>query len=186
MSASGQPTGEGLCGKWMPRKKTYCARGAGHPPPCATPEAMQRQRQRAAAARPSRVVTPEAKARWNRAYRFARLGITEERFNEMLEAQGHACAMCHEPFGDAFPQFDHDHNCCEPDLTGHAKSCGKCVRGLLCFRCNTALGYIEMYGAVAKAYLDQVALRSQQRGLLSCHPRVGHDGRPVDVEACAE
>lgn len=87
----------------MPRKETYCARGAGHPPPCKSPEAMERQRQRAAAARPSRVVTPEAKARWNRAHKFVRLGITEEEFNRRLEAQGYACAMCREPFGDAFP-----------------------------------------------------------------------------------
>ena len=145
-----------LCGKWMPRKKTYCERGTGHPPPCATPEAMERQRQRGAASRPQRVVTPEAKARWNRAHKFARLGITEERFNQILEAQGYACAMCRSPFGDAFPQVDHDHACCEPDPTGHAKSCGKCVRGLLCFRCNTALGYVEMYGDLARAYLANV------------------------------
>lgn len=49
---------------------------------------MESQRQRAAAARPERVVTPEAKARWNRAYKFSRLGISEERFNAVLEAQG--------------------------------------------------------------------------------------------------
>jgi hypothetical protein len=35
-----------------------------------------------------------------------------------------------------------------------AKTCGKCIRGLLYFRCNTALGYIEQYGDLAKAYLD--------------------------------
>jgi Recombination endonuclease VII len=83
-----------------------------------------------------------------------RLGITEDRFNELLEAQGHACAMCREPFGDAFPQADHDHTCCEKQPKARAKTCGECIRGLLCFRCNTALGYIEKYGALAKAYLD--------------------------------
>lgn len=121
---------------------------------------MERQRQRAAASRPTRVVAPEAKARWNRAHRFVRLGITEERFNELLKKQGYACAMCHEPFGDAFPQVDHDHGCCAPDPTGHAKSCGKCGRGLLCFRCNSALGYIEKWGEMAKVYLAGVVGRA--------------------------
>jgi Recombination endonuclease VII len=52
---------------------------------------------------------------------------------------------------------DHDHNCCPFDYKSkRARSCGKCIRGLLCFRCNTALGYIEMYAEKAKAYLGRV------------------------------
>jgi hypothetical protein len=74
--------------------------------------------------------------------------------------------MCHEPFGDAFPQADHDHRCCEKQVKATAKTCGECIRGLLCFRCNTALGYIEKYGGLAKAYLDrppvQVVVRIDQ------------------------
>lgn len=150
MSASDQPT----CGRWMPRKGTYCARGDGHPPPCATPEAMERQRQRTAASKPTRVVTPEARARWRRAHKFVRLGITEEQFNRLLEAQGYACGMCHEPFEEDQRMFaDHDHACCPKQLTATAKTCGKCIRGLLCFRCNTALGYIELYLEMATGYL---------------------------------
>lgn len=41
---------------------------------------------------------PEAKARWNRAHKFVRLGISEEQFAALLEIQGYACAMCHAPF----------------------------------------------------------------------------------------
>jgi hypothetical protein len=108
MSATGQSTAPQECARWMPRKQTYCARGAGHPPPCATPEAMERQRQRAAERRPTRVVASEAKARWNKTHKFVRFGITEERFEEMLEAQGHACAICREPFRDQRICLDHD------------------------------------------------------------------------------
>jgi hypothetical protein len=119
---------------------------------------MERQRQRAAAARPSRVVTPEAKARWRRAHKFVRLGITEAEFDRRLEAQGYACGMCRKPFGDGERiSIDHDHACCPVPPGVVARSCGKCVRGLLCFRCNTALGYIEMYGDLARAYIRQVS-----------------------------
>jgi hypothetical protein len=42
MSASNKGITEKLCGKWMPRKKTTCARTPGHGGPCSTPEAMDR------------------------------------------------------------------------------------------------------------------------------------------------
>jgi hypothetical protein len=33
---------------------------------------------------------------------------------------------------------DHDHNCCPSK-----KTCGKCIRGLLCMDCNRGLGYFR-------------------------------------------
>lgn len=35
--------------------------------------------------------------------------------------------------------IDHDHDCCS--IGG--KSCGKCIRGVICQQCNTAEGYIK-------------------------------------------
>ncbi|MFB7178476.1 endonuclease domain-containing protein [Streptomyces sp. NPDC056257] len=57
----------------------------------------------------------------------------------MLEGQGNCCAVCRSGFteGDR-PHIDHDHSCCPGK-----KPCGKCVRGLLCGRCNTGLGQFK-------------------------------------------
>lgn len=157
MVASDQPKDDGLCGKWMPRKQTRCARRAGHPAPCATPEAMERQRQRAAerVLTHGRSVNPIVKAQWRQEYKLRRFGLTQERFGQFLAVQGNACGMCRMPFEEGQLIFiDHDHACCPVVPGTQTKCCGKCVRGLLCFRCNTALGYVEMYGEMARAYLS--------------------------------
>lgn len=49
-----------------------------------------------------------------------------------------ACQICERPFaaaGDARPCIDHDHACCSSP-----KTCGKCIRGVLCRACNKGLG----------------------------------------------
>lgn len=59
-------------------------------------------------------------------------------YKVMLAAQGGACKLCKlKPSGRRLA-FDHDHSCC-PGLTG----CGKCVRGLLCTKCNSLLGLAD-------------------------------------------
>jgi hypothetical protein len=55
---------------------------------------MECQRQRDAERRPARDVTPEAKVRWNRTHKLSLKGPTWERFQELIRAQGYACAMC--------------------------------------------------------------------------------------------
>ena len=80
-------------------------------------------------------------------------------YDRMFEAQGGVCAIC----GEARPEertlhVDHDHG------TG-------VIRGLLCFRCNNALGdFREEYELFQRAadYLD----RDDQLALL-VHERVG-------------
>ena len=47
------------------------------------------------------------------------------------------CFVCEETPGKALC-VDHDHNCC-PTKT----SCGKCIRGLICGNCNSALGHAK-------------------------------------------
>ena len=69
----------------------------------------------------------------------AKYSLTSERFAAMIEAQGNRCAVCEtsEPGGGGRWHIDHDHACCGPGV-----SCGKCVRGLLCSKCNTAMGLL--------------------------------------------
>ena len=163
-NAEESPTNEQLCGKWMPRKQTHCARTPNHGGPCATPESMQRARHRQAEWERvnGKRQYPATKRRFNQVYKLFRYGLTQDGFDSLLERQGYACGMCRQPFGDQQTIcIDHDHNCCLDEK----RSCGKCVRGLLCLSCNTALGQIERKYALAKAYLDraeQDATRARQ------------------------
>lgn len=96
--------------------------------------------------------------------RLKRYGITEEEYNSILDAQGYACAICQELQCDMDRalSIDHDHACCS---TGG--SCGKCVRGLLCARCNTRLKGFESPGYALSAieYLgNPPALSAIQKG----------------------
>lgn len=152
-----ESTAEEQCGKWMPRKKTTCARRPGHQGDCRTAQALIDNRQRKTArrrgtrrgTRPS--ADPAARRRWRLAYQRSRYGITPEQYDHLLEFQGHACAMCAEPFLESSVVFmDHDHECCP----GEKQSCGQCVRGLLCLACNTALGHIERKYQLARRYLE--------------------------------
>lgn len=59
---------------------------------------------------------------------------------DRLERQGGACAICQAlpPEGE-FLCIDHSHDCC-PQA---GRSCGECVRGLLCNECNSAIGFMR-------------------------------------------
>lgn len=87
-------------------------------------------------------------AKTDRLQRF--YAMTYMEYLTLLDNQEYACAICTETFTkDSPPHIDHDHACC-PDKT----SCGACVRGLLCRRCNTAIGYFRddtraLRGAIA-------------------------------------
>ncbi len=63
--------------------------------------------------------------------------LSEEDFIKLKESQDNKCAVCKLEFTNT-PQVDHNHSCCSGN-----KSCGKCVRGLLCIPCNIALGCLR-------------------------------------------
>lgn len=82
---------------------------------------------------------PEEKFRINiRIY-----NLTVEDYNLMLEKQKGKCAN---PACEVMSKnerykrlhIDHDHNCCNGPF-----SCGKCIRGLLCGKCNVSIGNMD-------------------------------------------
>lgn len=106
------------------------------------------------AVRRHRRENPDKVYAWNQKQQLAPFGLTWETYTQMLANQGGRCAICPrtEPGGKGRWHVDHDHRCCGPK-----KACDKCRRGLLCFNCNVALGYLgddpEMLAA-ALAYLQ--------------------------------
>ncbi len=92
--------------------------------------------------------------------------ITLKEYDQKLENQGGVCAIC----GDAPNSYrkgqliqlavDHDHDCCPG-----SKSCGRCVRGLLCARCNTGLGIVDSPELLRKRadYIDFWRIRRVER-----------------------
>ena len=84
---------------------------------------------------------PEYTAYRQRYTRLHHYGITPMQFDELLKRQNNKCASCgtNNP-GGIYKQWhvDHDHLCCSGK-----NSCGKCIRGLLCMACNTALGLMQ-------------------------------------------
>jgi Recombination endonuclease VII len=100
-----------------------------------------------------------------------RFHLTWDAYQALQAKYDYKCGACGRPESDNGKfvlSIDHDHACC----SGRT-SCGKCIRGLLCNRCNRALG---LFG-------DSVELLKKAIEYLETHdaPRVKsnrleHDG----------
>ena len=64
-------------------------------------------------------------------------GINPSEYENMFLSQGGKCAICLSNGKKLV--IDHNHSCCSEK----SKSCGKCIRGLLCSKCNTSIGAFE-------------------------------------------
>lgn len=65
-------------------------------------------------------------------------GTTTFALMKLLSDQGGLCAACFSEIEMLSACIDHDHSCCPSE-----KSCGKCIRGLLCGKCNSGLGFFD-------------------------------------------
>ena len=84
--------------------------------------------------------TPEVRLRQRQRFVFNSYNLTPEQHTELLDKQGYRCAFPHCGVKvDIFSPIDHDHGCCPTN----ARSCGKCVRSVLCSLHNTGLGFFE-------------------------------------------
>lgn len=59
----------------------------------------------------------------------------------LMDWQGGACGLCRKALTRKNMRVDHDHSCAHEGKG--ARSCRKCVRGLLCPGCNAFIGFLE-------------------------------------------
>lgn len=75
------------------------------------------------------------KAKWHRLWYTHRL--SKATYMSVLDVQNGVCAICKE---DKRLYVDHDHSCCNSEM-----SCGQCIRGLICQKCNLFMHYVDRY-----------------------------------------
>jgi hypothetical protein len=84
-------------------------------------------------------VDPDEHAAKRRASKYkSRFKLTIAEVEAMFASVGERCESCGSHRDDTFNGvlvLDHDHSCCPGERT-----CGKCIRGVMCTKCNIALG----------------------------------------------
>ena len=83
--------------------------------------------------------------------RIYKYGIDPERLDAMLEAQDRSCGLCGKGFSNNEIFVDHDHDCCPT-----AKTCGNCVRAILCRACNQGIGLLQESPELLRAAADYI------------------------------
>ena len=149
------------CGEWKPKSAFYAAKGGadGLRGDCKDCFAVRRRewyarnREKAIAnaaawakANPERVRAtrraryPLIRAKTRDQHLQRTFGITLDQYDELLAAQGGACAIC----GEA-PK---------PGESFHVDHLGDDIRGILCVRCNNALGQLRESDEIAARAVD--------------------------------
>lgn len=79
--------------------------------------------------------------------RAARYGLSVIQLQALLLVD--ECAICHEEVTESSGAIDHDHSCCAGQ-----KTCGKCIIGVICLRCNAGIGYFANHPGVMMNAID--------------------------------
>lgn len=86
-----------------------------------------------------------------------RFKMTPEQWDSLFESQGKKCAICFEDSAERW-MVDHDHSCCDTQ-----KTCGECVRGILCQNCNDRMRAVDEW---SEAQLDRAKAYRHNRSIL--------------------
>src|ERR1051326_4115111 len=128
----------GLAMAWGAHQIKVDADGVGECAVCGPIQAIPAYK--ANARLPWQCPTP-VRANWRRQNARRSLGAKELRLS-FIPANGIQCAICAKPLTVETAEVDHDHEIC-----GHRQAmkpyCDKCVRGILCGSCNTAIGKLR-------------------------------------------
>ena len=91
-----------------------------------------------------------------------RYGITLKQYLQISKSQDDACYLCGEK--ETVPHHkndtvmrlavDHDHSCCPG-----TRSCGLCIRSLLCYNCNRFMGRVDKSPKLQERFLDYLHRR---------------------------
>lgn len=87
---------------------------------------------------------------YDRRKNLRKFSLSEADYERMMDEQSGVCAICREPCKSGRRlSVDHNRRCCEGE-----SSCGACVRGLLCGRCNRSLGGFQDTVTILKAAIS--------------------------------
>lgn len=87
-------------------------------------------------------------------------GMSRQELDDALADVDNRCEVCRAEFTDENPScVDHDHACCPGQ-----SSCGECIRGFLCRKCNVGIGMLRDDAAVVARALAYLAKKSASYG----------------------
>lgn len=115
---------------------------------------------------PSTHTSDRLSSRCRRCHSDAQHSLSADHRRRLLEEQDGKCATCEHIFDvhgggrSGTYAVDHDHRCCPG-----SHSCGQCIRGLLCTRCNRAIGLLRDDVEVIQAVADYVIAHQSAKQL---------------------